>query len=421
MKKMKKSLKYVLISLSLVLVFAVATVATVLLTRKPSQNPKVVQFTEKQMILLNQVSQNNVKLKNETSKEFSQATELYVENNLLLSEDDVYAYYNGYFVAFDESGNKLVYVNSNGQNVNVLALLKQQQKVNSQAQNISAHKIKNNLLLYSYEFESNQKLFKAYEIVDFSNLSNLKVKNFINFEVVDDQYYCDEYLIENLKINLYDDYFEISYDKFLEDSSYADEQTNKFVKDIYVYGNNNSKQTFEYQSSLEIAECELKSADNNVIVQKLANENALFVYKNKTSAGDVRFFAYTYETDKTSSYAYYPTNIGVFIEKKSIAANDDADAVLEDGIKYNYSYQFYNISNLTLNNYNLPEGVVKAEFKSVNDFIVIFEQTKNYLTLSKLGKICYYNADGDLVLTYQASSIDSTLLYSNNDKFVTKD
>ncbi len=423
MKKMKKSLKYVLISLCAVLVIAAVVVTTILLVRKPDEPAVIEKFTAKQQILLGNISQSNSIKKAESTNSLVETTSVLNENNEALSQDDVYAYYNGYFVALDENGNKILYLQRNGANVNVLARLASQQKLKAGAENVSAEKVKSNYLLYSYEYSENEKTFKAYEIVDFSNIENLTILNKIAFELKDNNLYVGENQIKNLKINLLDGYFEVSYNEIRTSTAYANEviASEKYLKNIYIYGDNQIGQSIEYTNSDEVLTSEV-SSENGLVLVKLSSSQAEFIYKTKDVSENEVFKTYSYEFDALDSYAFYVTNYGVFIEKRTeVDVQHINESVMIDGKLYKYSYQLFSINTEMLEDITLSEGMVKASFASQGEFLIVFEQPRDYMSVSKTGTMCYYDKTGELVLNYAASSVESVVRYSNNGRFVTSD
>jgi len=423
MKKMKKSLKYVLISLCAVFVLAAAIVSTILLVRKPNEPAAIEKFTAKQQILLGNITKANSIKKAEATNSLVETTSVLNENNEVISQDDIYAFYNGYFVALDENGNKILYLEHDGTNVNVLERLASQQKLKSSASNISAEKVKANYLLYSYEYTENEKTFKAFEIVDFSNIKNLTIVNEVSFEIKDNKLYVGEGQIKNLKINLFDGYFEVCYDKINTSTAYANEviESEKYLKNIYNYGDSQIKQSFEYANLSEVSISETQSEDGSVFVRVLETK-AEFVYKTTDSNENEVYKTYSYDFSSENSYVFFVTNYGVFVESRvEVGLQSINEAVMIDGKLYKYSYELFNVKTEALEDVNLSEGMVRASFASQNEFLIVFEQPRDYMSASKTGAMCYYDKTGELVLNYSASSIESVVKYSNNGRFVTDD
>lgn len=428
MEKMKRSLKYVLISVALVVVFAVATVATVLLLRKPGAPAMIEQFTVEQRIMLNKLTENNTLKKNESTKTFVEAVSVRDENNQILSQDDIYAYYDGYFVAYDESGNKLLYLETSSGNVNVLGKLQAEQKLKNGAENISAIRVSGKYLLYSYNFAESEIDFKAYEVVDFSNISQLTIKNSIVFKVEDDKLFDQECEVSDVEFDFYKEYFEISYLKSDNVEALADNESSlTYVKNLYIYGSNTANQTFEYENANQIETDQSKSENANVIINTTLDGNAKFSFKTLDENQNETFKTFSYLTEDEIDYRFYATNQGVFIQKKTISDSslNDKAVLEEDGKNYVYTYEFFNLKTMTVEAYELEEDVVYAEFDSVGEYLVVFAKTKNYKSMSEYGILAYIDVKAEttenIIISYQASSIDSKILYSNNTRFVTND
>ncbi len=423
MKKMKKSLKCVLISLAVVAVLSVATVATVLLLRKPTPAPVVQEFTAQQQILINKLLESNQIKKNESTKTLEPVSVVTDEAGEAILQDGIHSFYDGYFVANDGES-KILYVQAGNANVNVFASLKTAGKIRDDAQNLNAEKVAGKYLLYSFVFGQNDEKFKVYEIANFENLSDIKVENSIEFKLDGENLLFGETEIENLTFELCNGYFEMSYVMTDAAQPLAGEEVSKsLVKNVYLFGNAAAQQTYKFASADEIENKVQKSADENIIVSKMLDGSAKFSIKTEDAYGNSTFRTFNYPTQYGKEYAFYAVNGGVFVQEKTLTlSSSDPMAVLEtDGNRYVYSYEYFDAKTMLVAEYDLSSGAVYAEFATDGEFLVVFEKTKDYKTVSDLGTICYYDAENEKIISYEATAITSTILHANNERFVTND
>ncbi len=417
MKKMKKSIKIISISLALALVFAASVVAAVFIFKKPTSTGKVEQFSEGQRILLNKIIETEKLKQNSQAVSLVQTGIVQNENQEILSDDNIYAYYDGYVIGLDENKNKILYVSAGNKSMNVLNELFKDNLLKAGASNISAIKVFERYVFYSYNYQSEGKTFVCFEIANFADLSNLKVENSISFELQNNQMVESGSIVSDVEASLFEDYFEISYASTPKVAAASSGAQIKLVKKLFVYGSE-TPSTFEYDKAA--FESEIKSQNQKVAVSKASSSLMVFSFltNNQNGTAEVRNLNYALEAD--IDYKFFATNQGVFIEKQ-IETTDAANSVLVDDRQVVFEYEFANAGTFEISDYALSEGAVRAEFDSTSEFLLVFEMQKDYLTVSENGFISYFDESGELVVKYAASSINSKILYANLEKFVTSD
>lgn len=415
MKKIKKSLKYFLISLCAVLIVAAIVVPTVIFAGKQNKQEPDAAFTKEQQILIDSINQTNSQKQEKDSLELVKTNEILNENGSAFSNDEIYAIYKDYFIAFDQTGNKVFYVKSNGSNINVFEKLKLSNSEISSALDLNAIKANDKYLVFSYITKSGDKSYKNYAVADYSNLDDIKILNTITFDVKDTSLYYEDTLISNVKFNLYDDYFDIEFSQNAQTKAYSTQEQKTITKQLlYFYGDDTLKSTIE--SDQETQENILISPNGNVRV-KVFDNYAEFIYK---TANGIEIYHYDYE--ENSEYNFYVQDSGVFVEELSLqSVLNYSDSLLIDGKLYRYSYQFFSTKTKEFSNVELSSGMVKASFSSHDDYLIVFENPRDVMTAANTGYIKILDATGELILSYKATSIESVIKYANNGRFVTCD
>lgn len=415
MKKIKKSLKYVLISLCALLLVAAIVVPTVIFVGKQNKQESEVAFTKEQQILIDSIKQANSQTQEKDSLELVKTNEILKENGSTFSNDEIYAIYKDYFIAFDQIGNKVFYVKSNGLNINVFEKLKLSNSGLSGALDLNAIKVNDKYLVFSYITKNGDKSYKNYAVADYSNLNDVKILNTITFETNGTKLFYEGILVSNVKFNLYDDYFEIEFSQNAQTNAYSSQENKTIIKQLlYFYGDNTLKSTIE--SEQETKENIIISPSGNVRV-KIYDDYAEFIY---STASGIETYKYNFKQE--SKYNFYVQNSGVFVEELSLqTAFGYSDSLLIDGKLYKYSYQFFSTKTKELSTVELSNGMVKASFSSHDDYLIVFENPRDVMVAANIGNIKILDTTGELILSYKATSIDSVIKYANNGRFVTCD
>ena len=193
MKKLKKSVKALIISgVSLLCVLAI-TLGLVFGLKKPGDNktpggnpsgPSVPSdgyvLTNAQLDLVGQINSAQSAQGQLTLTDYSK---LYDENGSSIDPELVTGIYEDYFIAFDANDNQTVYYKQgNNKSVNLLAHMKTKNVITKDYFNAEIEQVKGDYVLYSYSYEESDKQYKSTEVAYVGDLENISVLNKVVIE-----------------------------------------------------------------------------------------------------------------------------------------------------------------------------------------------------------------------------------------------
>ena len=400
MKKLKKSIKAIIISICAVVILAGSVVGAILANKNNSNdggsdnsgNALACNLTDEQKLLSNKI--NSAVDSNLTNVSKYDYSKFYFEDNSQVDFDLVEAIYENYFTYKTVYG-KTIYVRSHETDgkiyfkelFNALNFSDECEfKLVTDVNNDFAHAV------YCY-FETDRYYAKRI-IVDINNVSIVKL---FEYESNDLEKFKTQILIDN--------------GIFLGHSYFVNiERTENSLLNLHVYN---------YNAELLSNDSGFASFDK----REFKDNYFYYIVGNKVSFGgcaDEEFKVHSFVEDDESLYNYTFSQNYAYIEKITLASIDNFNAV--DGKFYEYFCVDINTGNIK--QIELEEGYVKATFssESLNGYYFVYMQKSNNLLtdFEDNGLMVYYSEKGQVVLKYLTNSIEDKVLYISNNRFITK-
>lgn len=235
-------------------------------------------------------------------------------------------------------------------------------------------------------------------LVLFNTDSREIVEKFV-IEDVGENYYNNE-LRKELSVFLYDDLYYLTTPNLVDDVLYTD------VK-ISTYDSRVAK-TFTI----------IRDKDVNY---NLGNSNFLIKNEDEYIAGYYNGSEIlSYELEIENFNKPYLANNLIFIEhKKDVEKIEDKKPTTINGMDYSYSY--IDMKTGEISKYDIGEGYAKAYFNTdIDGFYGVFKHEIDSDENVINGIFEYFKYDGTKVIEYEASSIEDKILYYSKNRFLTK-
>ncbi len=280
------------------------------------------------------------------------------------------------------------------------------------------------------KIEDNQKTYykNVYDYIETQNVVKYNFNDFKN-DLVSLRYVTFDGSVYDLTVCLLDvsdvNNVHVFYEYVIQDLPSIQEVENRdssislkdayYVVEIYEDENNFDCFFYTYNSSVSVKE---HSVDRNKLDNFYYGGNAyLFNQDDKFFAGyfDDDFVSYEFELENVSKY--YTCGDLVFFEiAETIERVEDKTELTVGNV--NYSYKLYNIKTNEIEDYELSTGFAKAYFdQSLSGYIDVYEE-KYVNDVKESGKFTYYDLNLNPIITYSADSRYQNIIYSNGSRFL---
>lgn len=426
MKRMKNSVKAIIISICVAIVAASAIVGIVLLNKKnpnpPAPEPSF-NLTQDQKDMLSAITQD-AKQEAEDNKsvvEELDSSKIVDENGDAIDTDLVKASYESCFVV-EDGENSYLYLfgedaQGNSKTINLFETLKSENKMKDY-EKIVVNKIHENYVAYSYTYMDGMTEYQALDVACFANPDNIQVVNKSAFKYNSGKVYFNDKILSNVEFEFYDSYYFICYELIDGNNQEVFEinlckYTNGEVEnqDVFKYTSSTLSDYSTYGSSL----CIIESDGSNKIV---------YVYDNSIKTVELSYNS----AKKISTYAL---NDGILISitmpVQNVSEIKQTSVHIDEGttgyyVDYVYKYLSFKTGNVT--DFSLTNGYSKIEVakNSYNKEYVIIKEVNvdEDHVLQQEGLVSYYSSNFNKIISYQ-SSTTADILYSNGTNVLTKD
>ncbi len=391
MKRIKNSVKALIISVC-VLVVAVATVLTVVLVTRNKDNPSVpgqkYVLTSAQKDLVAAINAKNQAEFEASKKTFTVGDgPLFVdEYGVAVDSNKITYVYDDYFTA-EIDGTEEVFIFNPADETKTIRLskyLKDSNFIKSGFYELRYYLIEGNKFVVTYKFEENEQVYIqcAYVIVSFDKSfdgTNVQLVYFRNFESTDSVLYISGKRMYSHEVDIKDN-------AFVEWIAYGEDSVESF--EINVYSETGAVNT------IVLATGEISSSNNTSI--DFLNKGFYINYSNKTEI---------YTFSNLSSKFVYNHAQG---EQVSLVKNKDLLILKKSGNKaYVYNFVTGKLNALDIGN---------SKINTVN----YLNDKYFYLHLNgEKDKICYYDYNGKLIISYESETASNVIQYSNGRKILT--
>ncbi len=424
MKRMRNSVKALIISLCVLVVVASTIVGVVLLTRKnPTPPPKEPSFnlTQDQKDLfaaITQESKNDADDRKVIVNEFD-PTKIVDENGNSFNSENVKATYDGYFVV-DDGDDSYLYVfakDTQGEHktINLFEQMKAENKIKNFAQ-ITVNKLHGDYVAYSYVYVEGNVEYHAIEFAYFGDLDNISVVNRIVMQYDDNLLTYNEKLVYNVDISFVDEYY--TYTIKYYDPMAMIVTGYQFGVSVYTTEFVNENTTASRFVSMN---ADYENFSKSLVI---SDDGKYYIYY--LSNNQIKFVEYIAQTANLINF--YEIGNNIIVEYAAPVANISdlkVTSVLVDAQNryFDYNYTMFDIEKATFNTFNLSDGYSKIDSVSLsgNNYTVIKEVKvdENHQPLNDC-LTTYYKQDLTKVISY-LSKVDSKILYSNGVNVLTSD
>lgn len=424
MKRMRNSVKAIIISICVAIVAASAIVGIVLLNKKdptpPGPEPSF-NLTQDQKDMLSAITQD-AKQEAEDNKsvvEKLDSSKIVDENGDSIDTDLVKASYESCFVV-EDGENSYLYLfaedsQGNAKTINLFETLKSETKMKDY-EKVVVNKIHENYVAYSYTYMDGMTEYQAFEVACFADPNNLQVVNKVDFKYQDGYLmYGTKYLIK-VEIEFYDDYYLYT----LNLCETLTSTTMTYVMNFAVYTTslvNDDVYTYESstRSVLTKANCFSLLMDNSIEI--IVVENASFVKKVINNNNDEISNMYFLEDGVILVYENKVQNLS---QLKATSVYVDKDA----GYYADYAYSYFDFNSETFSNISLSSGyskITSAESYSNGKYIVLREvKVDENHTLTEESFITYYDNSLKKIISYSTDK-EVDILYAKDNNVLTSD
>lgn len=398
MRRIRNSVKAIIVSLCLVVIFA-GSIVGVLLSNKnkgdnnnnPGGNTNPIEsyeLTEDQKKFAEAVNKN-ANLSTNIATEYNE-NDFVLQNGTVIDKSLIYTIYDDYFISYDNDSNKTAYIKYfDGTKYfykNVFDFV--------QIQNIVSKNFldfKNMFVSLNYIYITGTNYNYVTTILDISDYNSVEV-------IFENEIKNIDYPVQS-KINEPSIYFEKNY---------------YIVTTIQELGLYNCS-IYSYNQTQKLIEYNISANDFGQIY--VDDDKYLFNQNNVVYVGyfNDEFIFYNFNLNDISTY--YVCGNFVFFELAEQIENDNERTELTvDNVNYSYKLLYLKENNLV--DFNLTSGYSKATFNSsIDDYVEVFEEkylNNNFVS----GKFTYYNSNFNKVIVYDAESISQRIIYFGNNNFL---
>lgn len=254
-------------------------------------------------------------------------------------------------------------------------------------------------------------------------------KNYMSFYVLyssNDTNNLMMVLLDSKTNNVLENYVVEDFGDYPSQSELTNELAIFLYEDIYYYTTSNKVGDVLY-TNVKISTYDGSVSKTHTILRdreedyRFRNSNFLIKNEDKYIAGYYNGSEIvTYEMEiENFSKPYFANNL-IFIEhKKDIEKIEDKKPTTIKGS--DYSYSCIDMTTGLISTYDIGEGYAKAYFNTdVDGFYGVFKHKIDSNENLVDGKIEYFKYDGTKVIEYHATSIDDKILYYSKNRFLTK-
>lgn len=427
MKRIRNSVKAIIVSLCLVVIFAGAILGVVLANRNKTSNPGstsnggveeiVYKLTEAQEALMSSIYNSKEERNVLTETDWSKVV---YENGEPVPAEKVIGVYEDYFIAKDRYNNRMLYYYAKDESQNNVSITLVQLLINN-GYDIESNSIldlkfvENGYIFYELTYTRDNVSYYFEQIAYIEDVENISIVNSFDYTIVGENKYWGSKLVEgNMLLQFSKDFYIYKID-YVE----SDIEMCQFVICLYTTDaiQDSEKVVFDVEKEKFID----TNHSSNVVTVDIAGFET-FVYYVKYDAINVLDIDEEQET-KTN---YHVVDNGLFIETEiRVAPNGNALFVPEGNSGYyvEYCYKYFDVSTEEIKDYTLTDNYIKAKIinKSNLKYFVVFEQKLVENRLYDEGILSYYDYDFNKILSYQTTDFASKLYYSENGYVITSD
>ncbi len=419
MKKLKKSVKAIIISVVAIFCVVAIVLGVVLGTKKPDDNggqSSTYGFSSAQQKLANEI--NKSALNGKTSYEI-------FDNSILtsfkpnISSENIIEFKSNYFVYADENKNNhlVIYRKKSGGGYEYKELT---------AGLTNNFSVKTNDLNYAVISKSLSLDLYEFSVVYFGNFDN--VVEILNVESTFNNFISADYVYLT---NTYFAYYDFGLLR-------TDVNIYQDVFDIYAFALKSTPLSSEEKASENCKISEVETSinlvainGNNIVAENSEGVNVLSFEGGVTSKTVVRL-SEVYGVDNANSLdvkTIYAGKNAIILEKRSFVEDDNVvwSDIRENGFYYNYEYKFLFINNDTIVTSELPLGdcsKIEVPYQSISNLsesYVIFRQMVNDNHELKGKYICtYFDKDLNTIIEYSSDSQEKIIFAANGSFLTTK-
>lgn len=389
MRRIRNSVKAIIVSLCLVVIFAGSIVGVVLSNKnKPGNNDNPGGNTNP--IESYELTEDQKKFAEAVNKNANFSTNIvteYNENDFVLQDGTVidksliYTIYDEYFISYDNDSNRTAYIKY---------------------------------------FDGTKYFYK--NVFDFVTEENITYKYFNEYK---NGYVSIDYLYENggnyiyvtTILNISDSSSQVIYRNDFEaseDFGRSTRITSRFAEKYYLAVTSANSgyyeiKIYDYENN-NVATYNLNSS----IIEDFSLESDYYIFNqdNKIFIGyfDDEFFKFEIEVENFNRY--YNFDGFAFVECAKRLNNHSSSYN-----NYIYSYKLLNYKTGTLTEFKLTDGYSKASFNTNYGYIEVFESKFENDTYAG-GLFTYYDTDFNPIIKYQVESSSDNILYVSGSNFL---
>lgn len=426
MKRMKNSVKAIIITICAVIVAVSAIVGIVLLNRDKPEPPEKIgyELTSDQKDLMELVDKNaKIALSDEKSPMVDMDDYVFVdEDGETIHSDLVEGVYDGYFVA-EDGDDTLIYLfdedeQGNQTNINLFDHMVQQELIPAYT-SISVNEVYNGYAAFTYTYQTAELANKkVLSFVCFNDVSNIFVVKEIEFDVDGNKLFLNEKECMSVDVE-FGGFYTITTLELIDGSNVGLHLT------AFAYSNSEDGKVFEFYHNNQ-NEIDYELGKNGFSIRTLSsNDKIVYVYENDMVEYDFQ------KIQDDSTYQYTFSKDFVFIEKATRISNIEdikKNSVNIDtgtnGAFVDYSYQTYYYRTKSLKEFKTDYAMVSLINRGYSEAFTcyIFEQNVDEQhILNDNGKISYLDSKLNKIISYESKSKINSILYSNGVRFLTNE
>ncbi len=429
MKRMKNSVKAIIISICVAIVAASAIVGIVLLNKKnpnpPAPEPSF-NLTQDQKDMLSAITQD-AKQEAEDNKsvvEELDSSKIVDENGDAIDTDLVKASYESCFVVEDGEDSYLYLfaedAQGNSKTINLFETLKSENKMKDY-EKIVVNKIHENYVAYSYTYMDGMTEYQALDVACFADPDNIQVVYHVEFKYnsYGDLLYNDK-IIEDVEFDLLDNYY------YTVLSVIENDELVKYEFNICLYTTEQIDADSLYKfTTTSISDYEMLGYLTYIISEN-GQVKVIYYYNNN-------LYSLDYDATKSNirNITFFPVKTGFVVEKAiqidSVSDLKTTSVHIEtstNGYYVDYVYELYSFKTNSYSNFNLQNGYSKV--KSIKEsggsdyFVVNQVKVNEDNILTSDGYAEYYDLNLNKVIGYVNKST-SSILYASGTNVLTTD
>ncbi len=428
MKKLKKSVKALIISGVAIICAVALTLGLVFGLKKDGDTPggnnpgggnpvsKNYVLTNAQSDLVEEILLAQAAKQPLVKTDYSKFVD---ENGTAVAVDKITQIEDEYFVANDTDGNQTIYFMGASESVDMLKAMVSQDVIESTYSEAKINSIRENYVHLSYSYTASTVEHKVNAVVYIADKENIVVLEKADFVVESgtDRLFNGTNPVDSISVQLFADYYLFT----VEYLHMTGEPFEAVEKRICAYTTDTLEATEKQTLTFNKENVSFATSNSVLAVYENAQDDKFYYVSN----GDVK--SKTFEETSGDTYTYTLINGGIFIqtEKRVEETTPNALHIPEgnDGYYVVYEYEYFSTDTEETQTIELENGFVYATLRftpGVNGF-ALYEQKIENSSLVAGGKVVYFDVNGNKVISYSVKNGFAAIKYSNGTNILTEE